>query len=253
MGVLQEILATKRRELDAWPHSHLPQPPSLRHVQLCRSPGRRLSLISEIKLRSPSAGPLSRTLSIEQRAAAYEEAGASMLSVLVDSQYFDGDYSHLGRARSASSLPILCKEFIVDPRQLEAARAFGADAALLIVRCLTPELLRLLVRTATELGLTALVEVHELGEVQVALDSGAEVIGVNARNLDTLELKPELAREVLTALPDTVTRIHLSGVSRVEHVHELLAGPADAALIGEALMRQDDPRPLLTKLVAAAH
>ena len=141
---------------------------------------------------------------------------------------------------------------VLDPRQLEAARAYGADAALLIVRCLSPEQLELLVRTAQQLELMPLVEVHDHDEVRLALDAGAQLVGVNARNLDTLAMKPQLAREVLAELPDTVTRVHLSGVGGSEDIQHLLAGPADAALIGEALMREHDPRRLLSELVAAA-
>src|SRR5688572_22982795 len=129
--VLAKILDTKRSELAELRRRPLPAPPPLRPVRLSRAAGAPLALITEIKRRSPSAGALSTVLSVAERARAYERAGASMLSVLCDRPYFDGEYAHLAEARAATSLPILCKEFVLDESQLDAARAFGADAVLL--------------------------------------------------------------------------------------------------------------------------
>lgn len=250
--MLAKILETKRSELAELRRLRLPSPPSLRPVQLARAPGAPLALITEIKRRSPSAGALSSVLSVAQRARAYERAGSSMLSVLCDRQYFDGDYSHLSEARAATSLPILCKEFILDEAQLDAARAFGADAVLLIVRCLAPGQLARLLAAAAERNLAVLTEVHAPEEAQLALDAGAHLIGVNARDLDTLQLDGARAERVLAGLPADVTRVHLSGIKEEAQVRQCARSPIDAALIGEVLMRQDDPEPLLARLAAAA-
>ncbi|MEY4548183.1 MAG: hypothetical protein RL685_4378 [Pseudomonadota bacterium] len=250
--MLAKILDTKRTELSELRRRPLPVPPPLRSVQLARAPGAPLALITEIKRRSPSAGELSRVLSVAQRARAYERAGASMLSVLCDGPYFDGDYTHLAEARAATSLPILCKEFILDEVQLDAARAFGADAVLLIVRCLSPGQLTSLLAAAAERGLAALTEVYTPEEAQLALDAGAHMIGVNARDLDSLKLDSARAEGMLAELPADITRVHLSGIKDEAQVQRCASSTIDAALIGEVLMRQDDPEPLLSRLTAAA-
>jgi indole-3-glycerol phosphate synthase len=250
--MLGRILETKRNELAELRRERLPAAPALRAFDLRRAAGEPLKLIAEIKRRSPSAGELSRVLSIAERARAYERAGATMLSVLCDATYFDGAYRHLGEARAVTSLAILCKEFILDEVQLDAARAHGADAVLLIVRCLEPARLAQLLRAAAERGLGVLTEVHAPAEVPIALDAGATLIGVNARNLDTLALDSAGAERILAELPATVTRVHLSGIQSEANVRACARSGADAALIGECLMRQDDPEPLLSRLVAAA-
>jgi indole-3-glycerol phosphate synthase len=253
VGLLAQILAQKDSELAALRARSLPAAPERRPVRLGRAQnGGRVSLIAEIKRRSPSAGVLSTALSVGERAAAYERAGASMLSVLCDAHFFDGDYQHLVEARQATQLPLLCKEFVVDERQLDAARAFGADAVLLIVRCLSPARTRELVAAARERQLVPFVEVATEDELEVALDAQAGLIGVNARDLDTLAMDAARAARVLAAIPENVTSVHLSGLSKPEDVARIGASRADAALVGEALMRADDPEPLLRSLAAAA-
>jgi len=253
VGVLAEILAQKSSELASLRARVLPTPPARRQVSLARSDnGDQLSLITEIKLRAPSAGKLSRALSVAERARAYERAGASMLSVLCDQHFFDGEYQHLLEARAATQLPLLCKEFVIDEAQLDAARAFGADAVLLIVRCLSPERTAALVAAARARELVPFVEVATEDELAVALDAGATLIGVNARDLDTLVMDAGRAARVLAAIPESVVRVHLSGLAKPEDVTRIRQSSADAALVGEALMRADDPEPLLRTLVAAA-
>jgi indole-3-glycerol phosphate synthase len=249
--MLQRILASKRAELAALRQRRLPVPPPLRSVELARAET-RLRLIAEIKQRAPSAGALSRALSVGERARAYERGGADVISVLCDGPFFDGAYEHLLEARGACGLPLLCKEFVVDEVQLDAARAYGADLVLLIVRCLAPAELARLLAAAHQRGLECLVEVHAPSEVEAALGAGARIIGVNARDLDTLQLDAEQARRVLASLPGDVRKVHLSGLHTPEQVLAVAHTPADAALIGESLMRQDDPEPLLRRLVAAA-
>jgi len=253
VGHLAEILAQKHSELASLRARALPAPPARRPVALNRAAnGGRLSLITEIKRRSPSAGQLSTVLSISERAAAYERAGASMLSVLCDPHFFDGDYQHLVEARAATQLPLLCKEFVIDELQLDAASAFGADAVLLIVRCLSPARTLELIQAARARQLVPFVEVVTEEELAVALDGGADLIGVNARDLDTLVMDAARAARVLAAIPTAITRVRLSGLAKPEDVTRLKASGADAALVGEALMRADDPEPLLRSLAAAA-
>jgi indole-3-glycerol phosphate synthase len=251
-GVLAEILATKAGEVARLRTQRLGPGPVRRPVALARAAGEPLRLIAEIKRRSPSAGALSVKLGVGERARAYERAGASMVSVLCDERFFDGSFAHLGEARAACSLPLLCKEFVIDELQLDAARSFGADAVLLIVRCLTPERVAVLVRAARERELEPIVEIANDEEARVALDAGATLIGVNARDLDTLAMDAEGAARIVRALPPSVVSIHFSGLSTAERVAAVAHGPAHAALLGEALMRADDPEPLLRSFVSAA-
>jgi indole-3-glycerol phosphate synthase len=253
MAVLDEILAQKASELGELRTRRLPAAPPRRKLSLARAEHEgALSLITEIKRRSPSAGPLSTVLGVAERASAYARAGASMLSVLCDTRFFDGAFEHLALARAATELPLLCKEFVIDECQLDAARAYGADAVLLIVRCLSPARTRELVAAARERELVPFVEVASVDEVSVALDAGSELIGVNARDLDNLVMDRARAARVMAAIPEGVVRVHLSGLSKPADVTSIRQSGADAALIGEALMRADDPTPLLTSLVAAA-
>jgi indole-3-glycerol phosphate synthase len=250
-GLLARILAQKRTELPALRALPLPPAPGQRPFSLRRNE-RGICLISEIKFRSPSAGVLSTALSVTERARAYERAGASMISVLCDSTFFDGSFAHLAEARSASALPLLCKEFVIDECQLDAATAYGADAVLLIVRCLTPERLTQLTRAARERHLEPFVEVVNEEESKLAIDTGATLVGVNARDLDTLEMDATRTARVLAALPNSATRVHLSGIAKPVDVVRVAASSADAALVGEALMREDQPEARLSELVRAA-
>jgi indole-3-glycerol phosphate synthase len=174
-----------------------------------------------------------------------------MISVLCDQKYFGGAYEHLALARHATSLPILCKEFVIDEVQLDHARAHGADAVLLIARCVSPQRLRELVAAARERELAVLLEVYLPEEVPVALEAGAEIIGVNARDLQTLVMDAPRTRAILAALPTDVVRVHLSGIQKEAQISELARSRVDAALIGECLMREDDPTDLLQRLVGA--
>lgn len=253
MGVLSDILASKRNELAELRQRKLPAPPDHRpSFSLRRDGGDGLRLLCEIKRRSPSAGMLSTVLSVSERAQAYEEAGASAISVLCDGPFFDGSYEHLQQARERCSLPLLCKEFVVDECQLDAATAYGASAVLLIVRILPDRDLSRLIAAANARDLVPLVEIHNQAESKRAIDAGAKVIGVNARDLDTLEMDAERATKVLSDLPQDVVAAHLSGVKAIEDVQQVARGRADAALIGEILMRQDNPRKTLAAFRSAA-
>lgn len=252
MGVLERILGQKRQELPQLRARKLPAPPAIPPVALKRDADDPLRLICEIKRKSPSAGELSRKLSVTERARRYQEGGASMISVLCDETFFAGSYAHLLEARRGAQLPLLCKEFIIDESQLEAARAYGASAALLIVRCLDGKRLTELMQACSQLELVPLVEVITLEEARMALDAGATHVGINSRDLDTLMMDEARARDVLDCLPSEVVRCKFSGVSSASAVSEVSMSGVDAALIGEILMRQDDPAPLLEAFAQAA-
>ncbi len=180
-----------------------------------------------------------------------------MVSVLCDGPFFDGAWEHLGAARNrldaaASTVPLMAKEFIFDERQVEEARDRGADGVLLIARIVTPSRLAALAAAARAERLEPVVEVVDERELTVAMTAGARVVGVNARDLDTLEMDADRTARVLAAIPSGVAAIHLSGLRNAPAVGEVARGRADAALVGEALMRLDDPRPLLRDMLAAA-
>lgn len=179
--------------------------------------------------------------------------------MLTDGPFFGGSFDDLAACRDAldealgAARPrLLCKEFVIDEVQLDRAVAAGADAALLIVRIVDAGALGRLVAASLARGLEPLVEVATRDEVALALDAGARVVGVNARDLDTLRMDPARAADVLAALGGRAIAVHLSGLATPTDVGRVAAGPADAALVGEALMRRDDPAPLLRELVAAA-
>jgi indole-3-glycerol phosphate synthase len=251
VGVLAEMLDAKRRSLARLPDEPLPAPPPRRAVELGRPPGAPLRLMCEIKHRSPSAGPLSRRLTVAERVRAYERAGARMVSVLCDEEFFGGSFADLGEARRATELPLLCKDYVLGERQLDLARAWGADSVLLIARCLGDRLGQL-VDQARARELEPLVEVFTEEEAAAAIRAGALLVGVNARDLDSLAIDRERAARVLGSLPPAVTAIHFSGLATPADIARVARSRADAALVGEALMREDDPEPLLGALVAAA-
>jgi indole-3-glycerol phosphate synthase len=259
VSLLADILASKQHEIAAM--RDRPRRPSKRTpldvlTTLGRSGG-ALRLVAEIKLRSPSAGPLSHALTPAARAVSYAESGASMVSVLCDAPFFDGSWDHLAAARvsldaAGHAVPLLAKDFIVHERQVLEARDRGADAVLLIARIVDAARLKELTRAARDAGLEPLLEVVDEAELAAALDSGARLVGVNARDLDSLAMDAARTARVLEAIPAEVVAVRLSGVKAPVDVARLSRGRADAALIGEALMRQDDPGPLLRAMVAAA-
>jgi indole-3-glycerol phosphate synthase len=258
MSRLGDIVATKRVEIDTL--RRVPRAGSSRatlDVRQALRDARALRLIAEVKLRSPSAGPLSRALTPAARALAYARAGASMVSVLCDGPHFGGSWGDLAAARdqldtAGLAVPLLAKEFILDPRQIVEARDRGADAVLLIARIVDRPTLVALARAARDESLEPIVEVVDEPELDAALGAGARVVGVNARDLDTLAMDADRAARVLGAIPRDVIAVHLSGIKTATDIEQLAHGRADAALVGEVLMRQDDPGTLLGTLVDAA-
>jgi indole-3-glycerol phosphate synthase len=207
-----------------------------------------LSLIAEFKRRSPSAGDIAATVSVAEVCSAYERGGAAALSVLTDEPHFGGSLDDLRAARAASSLPILRKDFVVDPYQLYEAAVHGADAVLLIVAALDRDSLSLLYEEAMLLDLDCLVEVHDEAELDRALAVGADVVGINNRNLGDLTVSLETTADLITDVPAGKTVVSESGYSHWEQLSELERIGCDAVLIGEALMRSSDPEGAIREL-----
>lgn len=206
---------------------------------LLRRPG--LSVIAEVKRSSPSKGALADIPDPAALAAAYAEGGASAISVLTEERRFGGSLADLTAVRAAVDLPVLRKDFIVTAYQLWEARAHGADIILLIVAALSDEELGSLMSLAASLGLTALVEVHDEAETTRAVDLGASVIGVNNRNLKTLDVDTDTFARLAPLIPASCVRIAESGVRGPEEARLFARAGADAILVGEALVIGGDP------------
>ena len=207
-----------------------------------------LSLIAEFKRRSPSAGEISATAVVEDQVRAYERGGAAALSVLTDERHFGGTLEDLRAARAACDLPILRKDFIVDPYQLYEAAVNGADAVLLIVRALDDRELATLYGEARGLDLDCLVEVHDERELERALALDVEVIGINNRNLDEGSVEISTTYELMTDVPAGKTVVAESGISARIELEELERVGVDAVLIGGALMSAADPEAMAREL-----
>ena len=207
-----------------------------------------LSLIAEFKRRSPSSGEIASDASIAEICGAFERGGAAAISVLTDRPNFGGSLDDLRVARGASSLPILRKDFIVDVYQLYEAAVNGADAVLLIVAALRDDDLRLLFEEAALLDLDCLVEVHDERELDRALELEAEVIGINNRDLGDLTVSLETTAELITDVPAGKAVVSESGYSHAEQLSELERIGCDAVLIGETLMRAEDPEAAVREL-----
>ena len=200
-----------------------------------------ISLIAEMKRASPSRGPIRPGASVSDVVSAYQRAGASAVSVLTEPNWFGGSLDDLVEARAACDLPLLRKDFVVDEYQLLEARVAGADAVLLIVAALERGRMEELMAAASDLGLDALVEVHDEKEVEVAVEAGAELIGINNRDLHSLEVDLETTFELLADVPAGTVVVAESGITENEDVERLERAGVDAILVGEALMRADDP------------
>ena len=211
-----------------------------------RSPG--LSVIAEIKRRSPSKGSLAPDLDAGELAARYEAAGAAALSVLTDRDFFGGSLEDLIEARARVALPVLRKDFTVAERDLLDARIAGADAVLLIVAALDDDELRVLHDQASSLGLDVLVEVHDEAELDRALELDASLIGVNQRDLHSFAVDTDRALRVLQRFPASVVAVAESGVRDADDAQRLASGGFDAVLVGEHLVTADDPGQALTLL-----
>jgi indole-3-glycerol phosphate synthase len=207
-----------------------------------------LSLIAEFKRRSPSAGEISATATVDAQVGAYERGGAAALSVLTDERHFGGSLEDLRAARAACDLPIIRKDFIVDPYQLYEAAVNGADAVLLIARALDDSDLAALYGEARRLDLDCLVEVHDGGELQRALELDADAIGINNRDLDQGTVDISTTYELMPDVPAGKTVVAESGISSRAELEELERVGVDAVLIGSALMVAPDPEAKIREL-----
>jgi indole-3-glycerol phosphate synthase len=240
VNALEPILATTRAEVERRRRKVLPdRDGGVRDfLSALRRPG--VSLIAEHKRRSPSAGVIREDLSLEDVVTAYQRGGAAALSILTEGPNFGGSLEDLRRARAASALPMLRKDFTVDAFQIHEAFAGGADAILLIVAALDDAGLTELHGLARELGLAALVEIHDERELDRALAIGPAIVGINNRDLTTLTVDLERTFELRARIPPGVTVVAESGFSRPDQLVELAQAGVDAVLMGEALMGAAD-------------
>jgi indole-3-glycerol phosphate synthase len=197
-------------------------------------------LIAEVKRASPSAGLIREDFDPVEIASIYERSGAACISVLTDKPFFQGDLSYLSRIRAAVGIPLLRKDFIVDPYQLLQARCAGADCALLIAECLTPGELRMLHLEAQELGLQTLIELYDVENVDAVLATGTRLVGVNNRDLRTFKTDLHHTLRIRELIPDDRLVVGESGIATSDDVSLLASGGVKAILVGESLMRQTD-------------
>ena len=211
-----------------------------------------VALVAEVKRRSPSAGAISPDLDPAVHASRYARAGATAVSVLTDGPYFGGSLDDLRAVSATAGVPTLRKDFILDEVQIAEARAAGASAVLLIVRALSPARLRELLSAARDLGLDALVEAHDARELDVALEAGAGIIGVNSRNLDDFRIDIDAAWALIARMPREVVAIAESGMATREDVERAAQAGADGVLIGTALSSAPDPSALVREITAVS-
>jgi len=200
----------------------------------------RVSLIAEVKRASPSAGTIREDLDAALAAREYARGGARCISVLTDRRFFGGSLDDMSFARDAVALPVLRKDFILSELQVLEARAWGADCMLLIVAALEAEALRSLLELRRELRMDALVEVHDEAELAAALEAGADLVGINNRNLRTFDVDLAVSERLAATVPDGIVKVSESGIRSRTDVARLKSCGIDAVLVGEHLMRQDD-------------
>jgi indole-3-glycerol phosphate synthase len=253
LGLLDSIVATKTSEVDALRRREAEIRSAVHNLNI--SPvmssglgrfarallsGPCVSVIAEVKRRSPSGGAIQETADPATVARAYKAGGASAVSVLTDQKYFGGSLSDLEAVTAAVDLPVIRKDFIIDELQVLEAAAAGASAILLIVRLLDPDQLRKLRETAEECGMEALVEVHADDELTAATESGARIIGVNNRDLDTLAIDLSVSERLVPRIPPGTIAVAESGIRSATDVQRMANAGAHAVLVGEALMRRAD-------------
>lgn len=263
-NILDKILATKQDEVAA-AREHTPVDALLRQGLLAEAPrgfaaaidariaSGQAAVIAEVKKASPSKGLIRPDFDVPAIARSYAEGGATCLSVLTDRDYFQGDPDYLKQARDISGLPVLRKDFIIDPYQVAEARAWGADAVLLIVAALSDTQMAELAHAINELGMDALVEVHDGDELVRALQLPTEhapLIGINNRNLRTFDTRLETTEALIDQVPAGRTLITESGIHTAADVQRMRSAGVHGFLVGESLMRADDPGAALKALTA---
>ncbi|MQA63080.1 MAG: indole-3-glycerol phosphate synthase TrpC [Actinophytocola sp.] len=258
MSVLDDIVEGVREDLAArqaeLPFDELKQkaakaPEPRNVIAALKEPG--IGVIAEVKRRSPSKGEIAQIADPAALAKDYADAGARVISVLTEQRRFGGSLADLDAVRAVVDVPILRKDFIVSPYQVHEARLHGADLVLLIVAALEQNALTALLDRVESLGMMALVEVHNAEEADRALEAGAQVIGVNARNLHTLDVDRDVFSRLAPGLPPEVLKIAESGVRGPGDLMTYAGHGADAVLVGEGLVASDDPKAALVQLVTA--
>lgn len=257
--ILKKILARKRLEIAAARQVTPPavmedqalaadRPRGFEHAIETRVADRRPAVIAEIKKASPSRGVLRDPFDPVAIAKSYQKGGAACLSVLTDRDFFQGDAEYLRAARAACRLPVLRKDFLIDPYQVDEARAMGADCVLLIAAALDDETMRTLHDRARHWGMDVLVEVHDHDELLRALQLDTRLIGINNRDLRRFEVSLDVTLELLHEVPDDRIVVTESGILGVEDVRRMRAHDVHAFLVGEAFMRAEDPGEALAEL-----
>ena len=260
MSVLDDIIAGVRQDLkereDRVPLARIKEmetqvPEAKDALGALRGRDGAVKIISEVKRSSPSKGALAAIPDPAALASTYEAGGATVISVLTEQRRFNGSLADLDAVRAAVDIPILRKDFIVTPYQIHEARAHGADLVLLIVAALEQNALVSLLERTRSLGMEALVETHSRLEALRAMEAGASIIGVNARNLKTLEVDRSTVEQVIDVIPQDVVAVAESGVANAHDVFEYAKWGADAVLVGEALVTSGDPRASIQDMVSA--
>ena len=255
MGFLTDMLDRLRRDLEEHPlddialMARVSAMPPAKDLEAALRAAEPPALIAEVKRASPSAGVIAEDVNPSVLARGYQAGGAAAVSVLTEPRHFQGSLADLQAVRSSVSIPVLRKDFLIHPAQVIEARASGADAVLLIVAALTDSQLGALLEAARDVGLAALVETHSDADLDRAIESGASVIGVNARDLETLDVDVKGALARIGRVPDDRISVLESGISTRANVDAALEAGASAILVGEALMRADDPARAVRKLL----
>lgn len=256
MSILDQIIACKRKEValkkSIIPISNLENRKlfNAKTISLSKSISNNpYGIIAEHKRRSPSKSNINSILSVEEVVKGYQNAGAAAISVLTDMQFFGGSLDDLVLTKASVQIPILRKEFIIDEYQIMEAKAYGADAVLLIASCLTTLELNKLTLFAQSIALDVFVEVHDESEIEKAIHSDANLIGVNNRNLKTFEVSLENSIHLSNLIPDAFTKISESGITTADDVKLLRNHGFQGFLIGETLMKTDNPGESLAQFI----
>ncbi len=257
---LTEAVAESRERVARWRANHFfdrmaaishSEFPNVSFADALRGPA-SLKIIAEIKRASPSRGSIRDDISPEKQAEAYVRGGATAISVLTESRWFQGAVEDLMAVRATANVPLLRKDFMVEDEDIVLSHLIGANAVLLIVASVSLSRLRELIQHARNRGMCPLVEVHDCAELEAAIEAGADVIGVNARNLRTLEVNAANALDVIRHVPSTCIRIFESGIKSTLDVQAAMQAGADAILVGESLVRSADPAALIQSWLKAA-
>jgi len=252
---LGKILAEKKREVAglkrSMPINRDEKQQSLRDFRAAISIPKKISLIAEIKFASPSSGLIREKTDPVAIGRTYQNAGAAAISFLTDKRFFKGDLEYLPRLKTAISLPILRKDFIIDEVQIREAFFYGADAVLLIARILSQQQLTEYIDLCNELGLAPLTEVHSIDDLEKAVASGADIIGINNRNLDSFIVDIHTTIELAPLVPNNCVLVSESGITTKDDICTLQKTGIQAVLVGSALMRSKDPAKKTKEIVAA--